>query len=307
MPHSRPRPILKALPSPTMTSTSPLPFASSTHVYPQDSPHVHFPPTPTMTQTAITHSSFMYDRKPIMVLPNSCALPERGERELDIVSPIGSDHGDAKAWPGRCSTQSKLKGGYFHPSAYEAAEYEAQDQLPSSSSLLFDQEGSLPSTPAQQYTPSSSFFKRRSESPARKPQSTPHSRLVPPPLVFDSSESSDCSELGSPPEIPNQPNFSVAFTHPYHFAQHIPDVNLNFLNPLETSPRFKRRPTHDRKTSETDREGFRLPKEGKTKPRTRNCSTSPLERTRKAAANVACVGFSTSFSDPALEGCLGGF
>ncbi|TFK21273.1 hypothetical protein FA15DRAFT_554590, partial [Coprinopsis marcescibilis] len=56
----------------------PLPFASSAQML--DSPRVHFPPTPTLTSIALTHSPHIYDRAPINVAPNSCALPERGAR-----------------------------------------------------------------------------------------------------------------------------------------------------------------------------------------------------------------------------------
>jgi len=39
---------------------------------------VHFPPSPTLTRVYVAHSSTAYDRSPIVVLPNACALPERG-------------------------------------------------------------------------------------------------------------------------------------------------------------------------------------------------------------------------------------
>ncbi|KAG2022402.1 hypothetical protein CC2G_000153 [Coprinopsis cinerea AmutBmut pab1-1] len=59
------------------TGTSPFPFASSRIL---DSPRVHFPPTPTLTTTGLTHAPHVYDRAPILVQPNVCALPERGAR-----------------------------------------------------------------------------------------------------------------------------------------------------------------------------------------------------------------------------------
>ncbi|KAH8119811.1 hypothetical protein DFH11DRAFT_9059 [Phellopilus nigrolimitatus] len=46
--------------------------------YPPPSPQVHFPPTPSLAQTYPTHSVSAYDRAPIVVAPNDCALPERG-------------------------------------------------------------------------------------------------------------------------------------------------------------------------------------------------------------------------------------
>ena len=45
--------------------------------------HVHFPPTPGMVSATVTvpiHSPTSCDRAPIVVSPNSCALPERGGR-----------------------------------------------------------------------------------------------------------------------------------------------------------------------------------------------------------------------------------
>ena len=39
---------------------------------------VHFPPSTSLTRTFVAYSSSTYDRSPIIVTPNSCALPERG-------------------------------------------------------------------------------------------------------------------------------------------------------------------------------------------------------------------------------------
>ncbi|KAJ7077590.1 hypothetical protein C8R43DRAFT_1053701 [Mycena crocata] len=108
-----PRPILKALPKPdfpkpllpeSSSSSHPLPFAacSSRLMF---SPHVHFPSTPRLTFTGDTHSPGTYDRAPIAVSPNSCALPERGGRVYR-------------------SSSDPPKGSYFHPRAFEACETE---------------------------------------------------------------------------------------------------------------------------------------------------------------------------------------
>jgi len=59
----------------------PFPFATCATVV-EVAPHVHFPPTPTLTSTFITHSSSVYDRTPAEVQPNICALPGRHEREI---------------------------------------------------------------------------------------------------------------------------------------------------------------------------------------------------------------------------------
>ncbi|KLO20431.1 hypothetical protein SCHPADRAFT_6061 [Schizopora paradoxa] len=42
------------------------------------SPKVHFPPSTSLTSTYTAHSASVYDRSPIQVSPNACALPERG-------------------------------------------------------------------------------------------------------------------------------------------------------------------------------------------------------------------------------------
>ncbi|TFK53827.1 hypothetical protein OE88DRAFT_1806677 [Heliocybe sulcata] len=58
---SQPRPILK-----------PSRAARPRHV------QVHFPPSPTLTRSFPAHSPASYDRSPIVVAPNACALPARG-------------------------------------------------------------------------------------------------------------------------------------------------------------------------------------------------------------------------------------
>jgi len=102
-----PRPCLKPHLSSEL-SPEHLPFA----LYPKvlASPHVHFPPTPTLASTHAAYSPLTYDRAPIAVTPNSCALPERGGR-MYTSSP--------ESW-----TLRPAKGSYFHPRAYEACEPE---------------------------------------------------------------------------------------------------------------------------------------------------------------------------------------
>ena len=65
-PSKAPRPILKQV-----SST----FGSSTR-----SARVHFPPSPRLSTFQFTHSPQLYDRSPLIVQPNLCALPGRGER-----------------------------------------------------------------------------------------------------------------------------------------------------------------------------------------------------------------------------------
>ncbi|KAH7911627.1 hypothetical protein BJ138DRAFT_980587, partial [Hygrophoropsis aurantiaca] len=118
-----PRPILKHRPEPNLypqrpllqSEPAPFPFAACSNVL--LSPHVHFPPTPTLTSTYTTHSPTSYDRTPAIVPPNQCALPKRNDRVLTGTStphdcmtpqhPYARAHGEAK-------------GSYFHPRAFEA-------------------------------------------------------------------------------------------------------------------------------------------------------------------------------------------
>lgn len=65
-PSKNPRPILKR--------------ASSTLSSPMRSARVHFPPSPRLSTFQFTHSPQLYDRSPLVVQPNACALPRRGER-----------------------------------------------------------------------------------------------------------------------------------------------------------------------------------------------------------------------------------
>jgi len=65
-PSKSPRPILKQ--------------ASSTLSSSMRSTRVHFPPSPRLSTFQFTHSPQLYDRSPLVVQPNACALPARGER-----------------------------------------------------------------------------------------------------------------------------------------------------------------------------------------------------------------------------------
>ncbi|KAH7886364.1 hypothetical protein F5I97DRAFT_1778995, partial [Phlebopus sp. FC_14] len=115
-----PRPILKHHPNLSdqhhLLHPSPFPFAACSTVL--LSPHVHFPPTPTLTSTFTTHSPTSYDRTPLVVAPNNCALPGRHEREFTE----GRTRAEYESLSSRSrsSRREEMKGSYFHPRAYEA-------------------------------------------------------------------------------------------------------------------------------------------------------------------------------------------
>ncbi|KAL1662153.1 hypothetical protein GGG16DRAFT_115737 [Schizophyllum commune] len=79
-----PRPILKAShsagPPSAHSHLQPPPeraFPTSSSGPPTPSRGVHFPPSPRLTRTFSAHPPSDYDRSPIIVAPNTCALPER--------------------------------------------------------------------------------------------------------------------------------------------------------------------------------------------------------------------------------------
>ncbi|KAG7451892.1 uncharacterized protein BT62DRAFT_1071097 [Guyanagaster necrorhizus] len=77
-----PTSILKR-PPPLVLSPNPFPFATSATVVVSPSlksPHVHFPPSASLTSTFATHSPDSYDRTAIIVSPNFLELPGRGDR-----------------------------------------------------------------------------------------------------------------------------------------------------------------------------------------------------------------------------------
>ena len=60
------------------TMSSPRPILKRSTPSPHAPTHVHFPPSCSLTSTFTAHSPTAYDRSPIHVTPNHCALPERG-------------------------------------------------------------------------------------------------------------------------------------------------------------------------------------------------------------------------------------
>ncbi|KAI0082333.1 hypothetical protein K474DRAFT_1655720 [Panus rudis PR-1116 ss-1] len=114
----QPRPILKRETSFSKQMVN-LPFAVCGTLM---SPHVHFPPTPVLTETHPTHSPQTYDRAPILVSPNACLLPRRNDRRAS--SPRPSTNGGSTHRGRSPHRRDHVKGSYFHPRAYEACEPE---------------------------------------------------------------------------------------------------------------------------------------------------------------------------------------
>ncbi|KZT27618.1 hypothetical protein NEOLEDRAFT_1130643 [Neolentinus lepideus HHB14362 ss-1] len=262
-----PRPILKRDPPSTIPS-NPLPFATCPTLF---SPKVHFPPTPTMTSTHPTHSPFTYDRAPIIVSPNACALPERGGREVysgerqdrSVERPRGRSR-DRKA--------VSIKGSYFHPRAYEACEAE----LPAGHTGVVDADCDV-------------------ESMTPLPATIP----LPPPLVHDiSSSESDESDVTTPPDIHSEASPSLSFASAcksqYPNSHYHPSLNTAFASQAEMNSAlaflpYPPSPVRERtlKLMEDQRKWNPTPSPKQRKP--------PIKRANSA------------FAEPPLDGCLGGF
>lgn len=128
------RPCLKnsTVLDPPAPTNSPLPFALS-------GPRVHFPRTPSLCQTHLTHSAASYDRAPIVVLPNACAMPERNGRTYTP----SNEPCDARK---RRSTRAVAQGATLHPQAFVATS-SAPAPVPNSkaSTIILDSTGRMPS------------------------------------------------------------------------------------------------------------------------------------------------------------------
>ncbi|KAJ7270759.1 hypothetical protein B0H12DRAFT_1093713 [Mycena haematopus] len=148
-------------------------------------PSVHFPPSPSLTRTFSAHSAATYDRTPIQVAPNACALPARGcpGRTYYDADPSRARYPGAKPHP------TTGRGASVHPRALEAYEFDDDDE----------DERDAERTPTR---------------------TSPYIPLpAPPPLVPDlSSESDESDGFASPPPEPAGPPFVVGGKSPYGYS-----------------------------------------------------------------------------------------
>jgi len=244
---------------------------------------VHFPPSPSLTRTFSAHSSATYDRSPIVVSPNNCALPERGcpGRTYLLDDPTSAP----------CLSASSGRRGYayasdFHPRALAFASarpssplrqppkddpertptltYPSLPQLIPDLSSESDESDSFPSNPLPNSTQAYGLHGLA----VLTSRYEEHSSYTPIDVYGSSTSPSALSFLPHPPSPPINPSY------PYDHCQ----------EEAKQKPR-RRRGERERK-HESSRDPDRI--------RTKNRSTASL-----------CKSMSSfSLSD---DGCLGGF
>jgi len=79
--------------------------------------YVHFPPSPTLTSTHVVDPPRLYDRSPIIVGENSCAMPQRGCPGRTYATVDGVGRGVASSTNALALSCSKLSFSSSTPSA----------------------------------------------------------------------------------------------------------------------------------------------------------------------------------------------
>ena len=198
------RPCLKhhTDPDPPAPPNTPLPFALSSSVL---GPRVHFPPAPGLCQTHLTHSPSIYDRAPIVVAPNDCALPARNERTYTPPSECSKKRRSATI------TTTTTAHGHGHGAAATApalhhhafAESAKAHHHQATAGIISAASGVTPADPV--------------------------GRVPVPPLVADlSSSESDESDVSSTPPVPNR--FPSMGHPPITIVDGNGDANANALS-----------------------------------------------------------------------------
>ncbi|KAI6037998.1 hypothetical protein EDC04DRAFT_2868551 [Pisolithus marmoratus] len=236
---------------------------------PDRPPAVHFPPPPSLTSVYAAHPSSAYDRSPIVVSPNACALPERG-------CP-GRTYTLCDERPTRSSLPKRhpSNGNHFHPRA------------------VSHQISTSPSRSA-------------GDDHARTPPRT--SPFVPPPLIPDLSSESDESDafvtpfnipstsLLPAPSISKPRNRADVMIPPSPYRREQPGFHDNYPSsflPYRSSPDDPHKPRR-RRSRDRSRE------------RSRQCSYASDE-TSSDGCYKSFSPYSPHALREIDDGCLGGF
>lgn len=287
--HGRPKPCLKPL---LMPEHDPLPFSE----YPIHSPHVHFPPTPTLTSTIFTHSAVQYDRAPIVVAENVCALPERGGRCYNTQlrnkrsssrvrgrsrPPLGVDDDGVKIEPSenRLLNPPGLISNYSHPPAHDVCESERR---------MRDQHAQYNPYFAS-YSSSSSSSSSESESDLELSYSS-----VSPPIP---RAAVDSFSLSDSPSSSTYPSESSLVSHQHGFQQ-FSYLSISRPSHQQSQPLPQNLSNSSLPSSREFGQKRSIIPGGRRKGQ---------EATDNMAARLAKFGGGFSAQSMVLEGCLGGF
>ncbi|KAK7441804.1 hypothetical protein VKT23_016466 [Stygiomarasmius scandens] len=231
---------------------------------------VHFPPPTSLTKSYDAYSSSTYDRSPIVVSPNSCALPERGCPGRTYNVDEGSHASSSKR-------SSLPRGGHVHPRAIhsqlpphysysgQSASREPPPLVPDLSSESEESDGFISPPPEPSYY-----------SPVRSSRSPhPSENKYPSPSLYTSI-----------PTYPSPPSYPL------------PSGSID----------SKGRPRRDRERTVRSSSRSRRPRledhnDGDYDTATTPTSTTP-RRSRKSGSLCAAM---SSFSIQDDSGCLGGF
>ncbi|KAF7975263.1 hypothetical protein HWV62_10140 [Athelia sp. TMB] len=281
---SSPRPILKRAQTQQCAPATAPRYPRSSLLHGSPSHGVHFPPSPTLTRTFTAHSPSTYDRSPIVVSQNTCALPERGCPGRTYTLDESPSH------PPRAPTSGWMphSGRHLHPRAVNSG-YRAQ-------SPLIDEEDD---DDEAQRTPTCTM-------PALP-------RLIPD--LSSSSESSEESDDFTPPAAYMPISyFPPPQTNPNHFPSHppIPHAPYRYSSEGQQSY-FAGTPTAlSFLPHASDEDPAKMRRRKQREPsRTRDEKPGSPDRRRRADGAYktlsVCKALANCSLDEAEVGCLGGF
>lgn len=334
---SKPRPILKraSVSGPTVpTTVLPAPEAGAFNSRSGSGNGVHFPPHAILASTHIAYSADAYDRSPIAVMPNECALPARGcpgrtylagaGDESAIMDDDDDDDDDgafAQSTPGRA--WQDLKNEQAHPRArvlgFEPS-YRYNSGSPSSGKSPFYASKALEllSDALLSLDSSRSASTSRSDSPARtSPSRHGGDRNRAPSLIpdfsSDASEDSDHSAFapflnGTFASMPMSYHATEPGSRNMTISQNSDPAQLAFL----PHPRTHHHPqTHNYTQAQAASYPYQYSAGASSAPMQgiQTSVPSPVNRTKARGSPIRTRRPSVSvntqgFSD---EGCLGGF
>ncbi|KIK25242.1 hypothetical protein PISMIDRAFT_677509 [Pisolithus microcarpus 441] len=180
---------------------------------PDRPPAVHFPPSPALTRVYAAHPSSAYDRSPIVVSPNTCALPERGcpGRTYTL-----EDECAARSAP---SKRRPSNGNHFHPRA-------VSNPISTSPTRSIGDDHTRNPPRTSPFTPPPLIPDLSSESDESDsfvtPFDTPNTSLTPAPSISKPRIRTDAM-MPTSPYCPAQPSFPDDYPSPYLPHRSSPD------------------------------------------------------------------------------------